>query len=115
MTAGASLRPTGGFATRRVRYSGDGRWLLTEVIWDPDDRKPLDATALESEIRRVAPEASVKLTLAGDVWRVRALAPAALCTRGPGLSGRDLSGTVAEALNDSGSAVLFETPPLRKG
>jgi hypothetical protein len=73
---------------------------VTDVVWDPEDRKPADAADLEAEIRRVAKGASVKLTLRKGVWLVRALAPAATCQRGPELGERDVSAAVAEVLAD---------------
>jgi hypothetical protein len=72
------------------------------VLWDPEQRRPADADVLEQEIARVAPASRVKLTWLGDAWLVRALAPAALCNRGPVLSQRDVSATIAELLADHG-------------
>lgn len=83
---------------------------MTEVIWEPDARKPPDAADLDGQIDKVAPGARVKITLLGDTWLVRALAPAALCTRGPGVSGRDVSDAVAEVLRDSGYPASSRRP-----
>jgi hypothetical protein len=44
---------------------------------------------------------------------VRALAPAALCTRGPGVSGRDVSDAVAEVLSERGYPASSKRPPSR--
>ena len=74
----------------------------TSVEWDPDQRRPADADVLEREIARAAPASRVKLTWLGDAWLVRALAPAALCNRGPDVSQRDVSATIAELLADHG-------------
>lgn len=74
---------------------------MPNVVWNPDTKKPRDASSLEAEIRRVAPGAEVKLTLVDDGWLVRALAPAALCSRGSDFSGRDLSEAIAHVLNDN--------------
>jgi len=78
-----------------------GEQAMPRVIWDPEDRKPGNAAALEAEIERVAQGAQVKLTLRDEAWLVRALAPAAFCGRGHGFSGRDLSETIAELLEDN--------------
>ena len=64
---------------------------MSDVMWEPEDAKPTDAEALEAEIHQVAPGAEVKINLGASPWLVRALAPAALCTRGPGFDGRDMS------------------------
>jgi hypothetical protein len=77
---------------------------VTSIVWDPEEKKPADAAALEGQIREVAPDAQVKLTLAGDAWVVRALGPAAMCTRGGGFDGRNLSAVVADVLNENGYA-----------
>ena len=82
---------------------------MREVVWDPVQERPGNAEALEAEVRRVAPAAQVKITLVDGQWRVRALAPAAMCGRGHDLSGRDVSAAIAEALTDAG----FEATPLR--
>jgi hypothetical protein len=73
---------------------------VTEVVWDPEERKPENAAALETGIDALAPGARVKLTWRGEEWQVRALAPAALCGRGGSLEARDLSSRVADFLND---------------
>lgn len=73
---------------------------MTTVLWDPDEGKPVDASALEQEIERIAPDARVKITLVNGEWRVRALNPAAMCARGADLSGRDVSDAVAQVLVD---------------
>jgi hypothetical protein len=78
---------------------------VTRVVWDPEDRKPAEAEALESQIREIAPDAQVKITLHGNEWVVRALRPAALCTRGAGFDGRDVSRTVADLLRAEGLPV----------
>ena len=75
---------------------------MREVVWDPVHRKPDNAETLEAVIRRTAPAAQVKLTLVKGRWRVRALGPAAMCGRGQGASGRDVSAAIAEALSDAG-------------
>jgi hypothetical protein len=71
-------------------------------MWEPEDAKPPDAETLEAEISQVAPGAQVKVNLAAIPWLVRALAPAALCTRGPGFDGRDMSEAVARVLSEAG-------------
>jgi hypothetical protein len=82
---------------------------LTEIVWDPDDRKPPNHELLESEIEALASGARVKLTLRGEEWLVRALAPAAFCSRGADFSGRDLSARVAEFLNENGCPALVRS------
>ena len=79
---------------------------MTEIVWDPDNRKPPNHEVLKSEIEALAAGARVKLTLKGEEWLVRALAPAAFCGRGSDFSGRDLSAQVAEVLNDHGCPAL---------
>lgn len=73
---------------------------MSSVVWEPETHKPAAAAALEEEIRRLAPGVQVKLTLDGDAWLVRALAPAAMCGRGPDLAGRDLSEVIAQLLGE---------------
>jgi len=75
---------------------------MSSVFWEPVTHKPAVAAALEAEIHRLAPGVQVKLTLDGEAWLVRALAPAALCTRGPDFSGRDVSEAIAQLLSDNG-------------
>jgi len=75
---------------------------MADVTWDPEERKPADADDLAEAIGRLAPATRVKLTWLGDYWLVRALAPSALCTRGPGVSARDVSATIAQLLTDNG-------------
>jgi hypothetical protein len=77
------------------------------IVWDPADRKPEDAAALEEEILRVAGGAQVKLTLTPRGWLVRALGPASMCSRGGELAARDVSRAVAEVLADSGHEVTL--------
>ena len=77
------------------------------IVWDPAERKPQDSAALEEEIVRVAGTAQVKLTLTPRGWLVRALGPAAMCSRGGELAARDLSRAVAEILSDSGHEVTL--------
>ena len=82
---------------------------MADVTWNPDDRKPREAEALERQIRELAPGAEVKMTLRGDAWLVRALAPAGMCYRGGGLAGRDVSATIAELLSESGYPATTST------
>jgi hypothetical protein len=74
------------------------------VVWDPEDRRPADAEQLEEEILKAAPGAQVKLTLRNGVWTVRALRPAAMCSRGASAGERDASAVVAAILVDAGHA-----------
>ena len=82
---------------------------MAEVDWEPDEAKPPDAADLAAAIERVAPGARVKIRLHGGTWRVRALAPPGLCTRGPGVAGRDASEAVAELLRESGHPATART------
>ena len=73
---------------------------MSKVVWNPAERRPADAEALEAAIAAAAPGAAVTLTLASDdVWQVRALGPAALCARGGDFASRDCSARVAEVLD----------------
>jgi hypothetical protein len=85
---------------------------VTDVIWEPEDRKPADAPELEAQIRAMAPGTQVKMTLRGEAWLVRALGPSALCTRGPGLAARDVSETIAELLTDAGHSATTSVSRL---
>jgi len=72
------------------------------VEWGPPEARPAGADAVERLIDEVAPGARVKITVGPDGWRVRALAPAAMCDRGASLAARDPSARVAEALSEAG-------------
>jgi hypothetical protein len=75
---------------------------LPRVVWKPEDRKPPDASALEAEIQRIAPGAQSRITFVDGEWHVRSLRPASMCSRGAGLSERDVSERVAQLLADHG-------------
>lgn len=75
---------------------------MTTIVWDPEEEKPADAAVLEEDIRVVAPDAQVKLTLRDGVWVVRALRPAAMCSRGGSVTERDRSAPVAAILSEAG-------------
>ena len=83
---------------------------MGSILWEPEERKPSNGEALEDEIRALAPGAQVKLTLRGERWLVRALAPAASCGRGHDFSGRDVSVRVADVLNDNGCPAYAREP-----
>jgi hypothetical protein len=74
------------------------------IEWDPEDRRPFDAAVLEAEIGGIWPGIQARMTLVGGEWRVRALRPAAMCTRGSDFGGRDASAQVAQVLVDHGHA-----------
>jgi len=78
---------------------------MLEISWQPDDRKPGNASEIEAEIERVTRGGVVRLTFAETGWRVRALLPAAMCARGASASDRDVSEKVAEVLSDHGCTV----------
>ena len=73
---------------------------MAEITWRPEDARPVEADEIESEIRRVAPGAVVRLTRGDDGYRVRALLPAAMCSRGASALERDVSGKVQDVLAD---------------
>lgn len=75
---------------------------MSEIVWDPAEKRPADAVGLEAEIRAVAPDAQVKLTWRDAGWVVRALRPAAMCGRGGTAADRDVSGPVAAVLSEAG-------------
>lgn len=83
---------------------------MPDITWQPDDRKPSDASAIEKEIERVTRGGPVRLTWAGDAWRVRALLPASMCSRGGSASGRDVSEQVEDVLLDHGCEVARVDP-----
>jgi len=82
---------------------------MSEISWQPEDRKPVNAAEIEAEIERITRGGMVRLTLVETGWRVRALLPAAMCARGASVSDRDVSDQVAEILTDQGCLVA----PLR--
>jgi len=73
---------------------------MAEITWQPEDARPVEASEIESEIRRVAPGAVVRLTRGDSGYRVRALLPAAMCSRGASALERDVSGKVQDVLAD---------------
>jgi hypothetical protein len=74
---------------------------VSRIEWKPAAGRPADADTLEAAITAAAPGAAVTLTRANDgVWQVRALGPAALCSRGGDFASRDWSARVAEVLDD---------------
>lgn len=72
------------------------------VVWEPESERPADASLLAARIEEDVPGVQVKLTRVGDIWRVRALAPAAFCARGGDFSGRDVSRRVVDWLGEHG-------------
>ena len=78
---------------------------MSEISWQPEDRKPVNAAEIEAEIERIARGGTVRLTWVEKGWRVRALLPAAMCGRGASASDRDVSDKVAEVLTDHGCPV----------
>lgn len=75
---------------------------MSEISWQPEDRKPATAAEIEAEIDRICRGGTVRLTFVETGWRVRALLPAAMCARGASVSDRDVSDKVAEVLSDHG-------------
>ena len=73
---------------------------MADITWQPEGSRPNEASEIESEIRRVAPAAVVRLTRGERGFRVRALLPAAMCSRGASVIDRDVSGKVEEVLAD---------------
>lgn len=71
---------------------------MSDIVWQPDERKPKNAAEIESEIDLIARGGVVRLTLTPDGWRVRALLPAAMCARGASVVDRDVSDKVAQLL-----------------
>lgn len=78
---------------------------MSEISWQPEDKKPSDALAIEAEIERIVRGGVVRLSFGTTGWRVRALLPAAMCARGAPASDRDVSDKVAEILSDHGCKV----------
>ena len=78
---------------------------MASVTWDPEAARPGDAEDLEREMERAVPLCQVKVTLVGDEWRVRALAPPGFCGSGRSLNERDVSRQIAEILVDAGHPV----------
>lgn len=74
---------------------------MSRISWKPADERPAHADALEAAIAAAAPGADVTLTRAPDgAWQVRALGPAAMCSRGGDFASRDWSARVAAVLDD---------------
>ncbi|MEO8360909.1 MAG: hypothetical protein ABI672_12830 [Vicinamibacteria bacterium] len=78
---------------------------MADISWQPDGRKPPDFAWIEAEIERVARGGVVRLTLAKGGWRVRALLPASMCSRGVSAADRDVSEQVIEVLLNYGCKV----------
>lgn len=78
------------------------------IEWDPEDARPANGDEVEALIDSVARGAQVKVRVRPEGWRVRALGGAAMCERGSGLAGRDLSERVADVLEDAGCPVVRE-------
>ncbi|MEO8499557.1 MAG: hypothetical protein ABI565_01485 [Vicinamibacteria bacterium] len=78
---------------------------MPDISWIPDDRKPPNSDEIEREIDRVSRGGVVRLTLVEGGWRVRALLPAAMCSRGGSATDRDVSDKVTEILSDHGCPV----------
>jgi hypothetical protein len=82
------------------------------IEWDPPEARPADGEEVEGLIDSVARGAQVKVRVRPEGWRVRALGGAAMCERGAGLAGRDLSQRVADLLEEAGYPV-FRAPTGR--
>ena len=78
---------------------------MSEISWQPEDRKPANAAVVEAEIERIVRGGTVRLTFVPTGWQVRALLPAAMCARGASVGDRDVSEKVAEVLIDFGLPV----------
>ena len=76
------------------------------IEWDPPEARPANGGDVEAVIDTVARGAQVKVRVRPEGWRVRALGGAAMCERGTGLAGRDLSERVAEVLEEAGYPVF---------